>query len=184
MPLEISIEERRAAASLLARLATRDRRLAEHALACGALAATLARMLDLPEAGIARASILGTLHEVGMLAELERPPAHVTSTPLEHQRGLRSATLVFLRAEPALARFADDAGTLFDDVVPAIEARIVVVADIYDALTRHLPGVAGLTKRGAVDVLKSLAGPRVDPDVVHALIFSQRRGQRQSDVSA
>jgi len=184
MPLEISTEERRAIASLLARLAARDPRLAEHALSCGALAATLARMLDLPEAGIARASILGSLHEVGMLAELERPSAHVTSTPLEHQRGLRSATVALLLAEPALARFADDAGTLFDDVVPAIEARIVIVADIYDALTRHLPGVAGLTKRGALEVLKSLAGPRVDADVVDALIFSQRRAQRQNDVSA
>jgi HD-GYP domain-containing protein (c-di-GMP phosphodiesterase class II) len=184
MPLEISIDERRALAALVARIAARDLQLAEHALACGALSATLARMLDLPEASIARASILGTLHEVGTLAE-----GAGAATPacerrfLEQQGRLRAATVELVRGEPALARFAADAGTLFDDVVPGIEARIVVVADIYDALMRHMPGVAGLGKRGALDVLASLAGPRVDADVVHALIFSQRRPQTR-DVSA
>jgi HD-GYP domain-containing protein (c-di-GMP phosphodiesterase class II) len=182
MPLEISIEERRALAGLIARIAARDLQLAEHALACGALAATLARMLDLPERSIARASILGALHEVGILGVAAQPAD--AGSDLERQARLRAATVELIEAEPALAPFASDAGTLFDDVVPTIEARIVVVADIYDALTRHLPGVAGLGKRGALDVLTALAGPRIDADVVHALIFSQRRTLRRRDVSA
>jgi HD-GYP domain-containing protein (c-di-GMP phosphodiesterase class II) len=183
MPLEISIEERRALAAFIARLAARDLQLAEHALACGALSATLARMLDLPEARIARASILGTLHEVGTLTPGPEPPPPFERGFLEYQGRLRAATVALVGAEPALARFATDAGTLFDDVVPSLEARIVVVADIHDAIVRQMPGVAGLGKRSALDVLAALAGPRVDPEVVHALIFSQRRSKSR-DVSA
>jgi HD-GYP domain-containing protein (c-di-GMP phosphodiesterase class II) len=183
MPLDISSEERRALAELIARIAARDLQLAEHALACGALSATLARMLDLPERRIARASILGTLHEVGSLARIDDADLAETGAPTR-QRRLRAATVGIIAGEPALAKFAEPAGTLFDDVVPSIEARIVVVADIFDAIVRHMPGVAGLSKRGALDVLASLSGPRVDADVVQALIFSQRRTIRRADVSA
>ena len=185
MPLEISDEERRALATLVARLAGRDRRLAEHSLSCGALSATLSRMLELTSRQIAAASILGTLHEVGLLAPAGDAPGDATETATpESQRRLRRQTVALLSADPALARYAEPAGTLFDDFVPLIEAKIVVVADIYDALVRHMPGVAGLGKRGALNALSALAGSRIDPDVVHALVFSQRRSQRRIEVSA
>jgi len=185
MPLDISSDERRALAGLIARIAGRDLQLAEHALACGALSATLARMLDLSERHIARASILGTLHEVGSLATTPTPDAGVPPAPWpERQRLLRAATVQLIAGKPALAEFAEPAGTLFDDVVPTIEAKIVVVADIFDAITRQMPGIEGLGKRGAVDVVSKLVGPRIDADVVQALIFSQRRSVRRTDVSA
>jgi HD-GYP domain-containing protein (c-di-GMP phosphodiesterase class II) len=185
MPLDISGDERRALAGLVARIARRDLQLAEHALACGALSATLARMLDLPERGIARASILGTLHEAGSLAHAGDPDDGDLPAPWpERQRLLRAATVRLIGDEAVLAEFAEPAGTLFDDVVPSIEARIVVVADIFDAIVRSMPGVEGLGKRGALDVVSALTGPRVDDDVVQALIFSQRRTIRRTDVSA
>jgi HD-GYP domain-containing protein (c-di-GMP phosphodiesterase class II) len=185
MPLDISSDERRVLAGLIARIAGRDLQLAEHALACGALSATLARMLDLPDRRIARASILGTLHEVGSLAHGDDPDdVESRAAWPERQRRLRAATVRLIGDEPVLAEFAEPAGTLFDDVVPSIEARIVVVADIFDAIVRSMPGIEGLGKRGALDVLSALAGPRVDGEVVQALIFSQRRTIRRTDVSA
>jgi len=180
MPLDISDHERAATAALIERLAANDRRLAEHSLACGALSAMLARMLECPAHLVARAAILGSIHECGRLAS-GIVPAEPSMADL---RALRERTISVIHAVPALAHYAPLAAMTFDDVVPAIEAKIVIVADVYDALLRQMPGVAGASRRAALDVLEALVGPRVDGDVVHALIFSQRREPRLALVSA
>jgi HD domain len=51
-----------------------------------------------------------------------------------------------------------------------IFARIITVADTYDALTSARPYKSGCSRREAIDVLRRGAGVQFDPDVVEAFI--------------
>jgi HD-GYP domain-containing protein (c-di-GMP phosphodiesterase class II) len=54
-----------------------------------------------------------------------------------------------------------------DELEPA--ARILAVADIYEALTADRPYRAGMTPAAALAILRKDAGPRLWPDAVDAL---------------
>jgi HD-GYP domain-containing protein (c-di-GMP phosphodiesterase class II) len=51
-----------------------------------------------------------------------------------------------------------------------LEARIVTVADVFDALTTERCYKAAWTNAQALSLMQSLAGSRFDPDCVAALI--------------
>lgn len=51
-----------------------------------------------------------------------------------------------------------------------LEARIVAVADVFDALTSRRPYKEAWSNDEAFDLLKQLAGEKLDVDCVHALI--------------
>ncbi len=51
-----------------------------------------------------------------------------------------------------------------------IEARISSVADVFDALTSHRPYKSAWSNDKSIDMLKTLAGEKLDPDCVNALI--------------
>ena len=61
---------------------------------------------------------------------------------------------------------------LSGDQIP-MESRIVAVADVFDALTSHRPYKQAWTVDDAFDELRKLAGPKLDPDGVHALIANR-----------
>ena len=54
------------------------------------------------------------------------------------------------------------------DQIP-LEARIVAVADIFDALTSKRPYKEAWTNEAAIETLKQLAGEKLDHDCVNAL---------------
>lgn len=162
-----------AVAGLVQRLAARHAALAEHSLGTGALAARIAHQMGLAAEQIAEASLIGTLHEVGAivvpasrLARLESAPA---SEVLRVQRAERSAAVSLIQATTQIADLADAVGSLFDDVVPTITARIVIVADQCDYLLRSVPSRRGLALSEAIDVLEQHAGARYDGRAVRAL---------------
>lgn len=178
-PVAITTAERRAVAALVSSIAARDRVLADHSLACGSLSMVLARTLDLGEAEIATAAIVGTVHEVGTIAVAEDTLVDLTNASAAEfaavQQQIREATVTLLAANPVLERYAETTGMVYDDAITAPIPRIVVVADVYDALMRRMPGLGDLTQRQTVDVLLALAGPRVDEVVVGALVHCLRR---------
>ena len=127
-----------AAAGLIQRLAAKDELLAEHSLATGALAARIANQLGLELEQIFEASLIGTLHEVGAIVvsapDSVRLGFAAASEVLRVQRAERRAAVAIVRAIPPIADLAGAVGSVFDDLVPTMTARIVVVADQCDYL--------------------------------------------------
>ncbi|MBS0424340.1 MAG: HD domain-containing protein [Proteobacteria bacterium] len=60
------------------------------------------------------------------------------------------------------------------DEIP-LEARIVAVADVFDALTSHRPYKEAWSNEKAFVMLKQLAGEKLDIDCVNALIENRQR---------
>lgn len=66
---------------------------------------------------------------------------------------------------------------LIKDQIP-IEARIVAVADIFDALTSTRPYKAAWTNDKAFDTIQGMAGTKLDEDCVLALIKNRKEVER------
>jgi len=69
---------------------------------------------------------------------------------------------------------------LADTAIP-VEARIVHVADAYDAMTTDRPYRRGMSHDVAIQRLRTMAGTQFDPDVVRAVEQMCSRGWRGSD---
>jgi response regulator RpfG family c-di-GMP phosphodiesterase len=177
-----------AAAGLVQRLAVRNEDLAEHSLATGAVAARLASQMGLEPSEIVEASLIGTLHEVGAIvvspAALSRLGFASASEVLRVQRAERRAAVAIVRATPAIADLADAVGSVFDDLVPSLTARVAIVADQFDYLTRWVSGRRGVSVGQAIVILEMHAGVRYDRRVVQALAATYgaaaRRIQRRA----
>jgi HD-GYP domain-containing protein (c-di-GMP phosphodiesterase class II) len=65
------------------------------------------------------------------------------------------------------------AGRLYDEI--PLEARIIAVADVFDALTSHRPYKDAWSNDKAFDTLKQLAGEKLDIDCVNALIENKNK---------
>lgn len=61
-----------------------------------------------------------------------------------------------------------------NDAIP-LEARIVAVADVFDALTSRRPYKDAWSNEKAFDTLKQLAGEKLDIDCVNALIENEKK---------
>jgi len=68
-----------------------------------------------------------------------------------------------------MAEHHDRFAKLNGDEIP-LEASIVAVADVFDALTSARPYKEAWTNEKAIETLKDLAGERLDRDCVNALI--------------
>jgi len=64
---------------------------------------------------------------------------------------------------------------ILDGEIPLI-AKIIAVADTFDAMTTDRPYRAALSEREAVEELRRFAGTQFDADVVEALIKSYKHG--------
>ena len=160
-------------ARLLERLAAKDVALAEHSEATGALAARIAVSMGLRPEHVRDASLIGLLHEVGTLIVPREALARMTFASeaeiLRIQRAERKGAVALVKAQPEIADLADAVGSVFDDVVPRLTARIVVVADTFDYLVRSWPHRPGVPGREALTILERNAGVRYDPMVVASL---------------
>ncbi len=65
------------------------------------------------------------------------------------------------------------AGRMSEEI--PLEARIVAVADVFDALTSRRPYKDAWSNEKAFDTLKQLAGEKLDIDCVNALIANQQK---------
>lgn len=168
--------------SLLATLEARDAEIAEHSRRVAAHAAALARELGLAEERVARIRRAALLHDIGKTFTpkpiLDKPGpltgeeyAVVKRHPEVGARmvsvlGDRELTAIVLHHHERIdGRGYPDA--LKGEAIP-LGARIVAVADTYDAITSERPYRAAMPRAQALAMLDSLAGRQLDPLLVRA----------------
>jgi putative nucleotidyltransferase with HDIG domain len=155
-----------------------------HSMGVADVATSLATALQLPPERVQLVRRAALLHDLGKLA--------VPNTILDKNTGLtpeewetvvqhpRLTREILARIEP-FAELAEIAGAHhekldgsgYPDGLTAsqlgLEARIVAVADVYQALTERRPYRKSMSHAEAMKVLYRLAGPKLDPHCVAAL---------------
>jgi diguanylate cyclase (GGDEF)-like protein len=174
---------RQSADVLLRLLAERSLDLERHTADVALLAAQTAERLGLMPDEVERIRLAAELHDVGKAAI---PDAILLKAgPLNEDEWafIRRHTVIgerIVRAAPSLAHTADlvrwhherPDGTGYPDALPADEipvgARIIAVADVFDAMVSDRPYRAGRTVEAALAELRRCAGTQFDPAVVDA----------------
>jgi diguanylate cyclase (GGDEF)-like protein len=178
-------ELRLAAAMLLAEtLDLRDAGTAEHSRTVGRFARDTAAALGLAPARVDRLQAAGVLHDLGKLgiadAILHKPGAltgaewnEMTRHPeigariLEHA-GLRDIAAWVLAHHERLDGRGYPSGLAADEI--PLEARILAVADAYEAMIADRPYRRGMPAAEARAELERCAGTQFDPMVVDAFL--------------
>jgi diguanylate cyclase (GGDEF)-like protein len=182
---EQSTELRLAAVMLLAEtLDLRDSGTARHSRTVGVLARQTAEALDLSPDRVEQIHAAGVLHDLGKLGiadailykagplddhewrEIQRHP-EIGARILEHAGLAPIARWVRLHHERMDGRGYPD--QLDSEQIP-LEARILAVADAYEAMTADRPYRAGTSTEAACDELLRSSGSQFDPVVVEAFI--------------
>jgi hypothetical protein len=167
---------------LVAGIETRDPYLHGHSRRVARHAWMIARRMGLPSTEVARVRTAAAIHDVGKIH---------TPTAILHKAGpLDDAEYEVIKRHPGEgARMADvlsDSqltsmvrhhherldGTGYPDALSGAEiplgARIIAVADTFDAITSGRPYRRASPHKKAIDILKEEAGTRLDPAVVRA----------------
>jgi putative nucleotidyltransferase with HDIG domain len=177
--------EQLAAAMLLAEtLDLRDVSTARHSQTVGRYAEGIARALGLPQDRVQRIRAAGVLHDIGKLgvadAILKKPGALTDDEWAEMRRhpelGARILDHANLRdiSGWVLAHHERIDGRgyphgLAGEAIP-LEARILAVADAYEAMTADRPYRTSLGHDAARDELLECSGAQFDPVVVDAFL--------------
>jgi HD-GYP domain-containing protein (c-di-GMP phosphodiesterase class II) len=156
-----------AAHRLLGDLRTHDRSTYAHSLAVGRYAARLCTALDAPAALVAHAQAVGTMHDVGKLA-IPREHADLGSKLLEVDTSLEHLVLGVRYHHERLDGFGYPHALRAEEIPP--EARIVAVADTFDALTRGRPYRPAIAVSQALCFLSAAAGRQLESHLVTAFI--------------
>ena len=164
----------------------RDDQTAEHTERVGKSAALIARELGLPETDVKQIYEAAPLHDIGKigtpdaillkprgLTDAEREVMH-QHTLLGHRLLSGSRTPVLdLAAQIALSHHEWWDGTGYPNHLAGhdipLEARIVALADVLDALTHDRPYKPAWTRTEAMKEITALSGRQFDPLVVDAL---------------
>jgi diguanylate cyclase (GGDEF)-like protein/putative nucleotidyltransferase with HDIG domain len=185
--------EQLAAAMLLAEtLDLRDVSTARHSQTVGRYAEEIARAVGLPGERVERIRAAGVLHDIGKLG--------IADAVLQKPGPLNDDEWADMRRHPELgARILDHANLrdisgwvlahherldgrgyphgLAGEAIP-LEARILAVADAYEAMTADRPYRAGLGHDAARDELRACSGTQFDPRVVDAFLAVLTRGAK------
>jgi diguanylate cyclase (GGDEF)-like protein/putative nucleotidyltransferase with HDIG domain len=183
--------EQLAAAMLLAEtLDVRDVGTARHSETVGHYAHAIARALGLPDPRVERIRAAGVLHDIGKLGVADavlKKPGPLTPAEWEEMRrhaelGARILSHANLRDVSGWVlshhERVDGGGYpdgLAGDAIP-IEARILAVADAYEAMTADRPYRPAMTPAAAEAELLRCAGRQFDAEVVAAFLRALRGG--------
>ena len=177
-----------AAAGLARAVDARDVYTGEHSAGVGELAAEIATEMGLGSTDVELIRLAGSLHDLGKLAipeDVLRKPGPLNAAErlvLERHPEIGFRMLDSLAVEPVATWVLhhherwDGAGypaKLAGDEIP-LGARILFVADAYDAMTTERVYRRGLSHEQALDELDRCAGSQFDPEVVEA--FKARFG--------
>lgn len=143
----------------------------------------LAQTLGLPNSDVRYIELCGTLHDVGKLFTpigILTKPGALTGPEWERMRAHAAEGADLLSEIPALRDFApivrahhermDGRGypnRLSGSGIP-FEARIVAIADAFDAMIAERPYRSGFSATQAIDELYRSAGPQFDANLVDA----------------
>jgi diguanylate cyclase (GGDEF)-like protein/putative nucleotidyltransferase with HDIG domain len=173
----------RAAASLARAVDARDVYTGSHSQRVADLAARTARRLGLPEEEVELTRLAASLHDLGKLAipeEILRKPGPLTDPErmvLERHPQIGFRMLESLGVDPVadwvLHHHERWDGSGYPDGLPGDEiplgARIIFVADAYDAMTSERVYRGRVDPEQAIAELRRCAGSQFDPGIVNAL---------------
>jgi len=181
--LEHSMESTLQAVSGMVEL--RDPYTAGHERRVGELAAAIGKELGLPETTIKGLRLAGYVHDIGKIsvpAELLSKPARLTQTEFElikhhSQSGyevLKDADFPWPVAKVILQHHERIDGSGYPDGLKdaeiILEARIMAVADVVEAMSSHRPYRPGLGLEAALDEIAKNSGKIYDPQVTAACL--------------
>jgi putative nucleotidyltransferase with HDIG domain len=151
----------------------------------------IARRLGLPEAQAAKIRTAAALHDVGKIEtprEVLNKPERLSDEEfrLIQRHPVDGARMVADLGDDELTAMVRshherlDGGGYPDGLVGGaipLGARVIAVADTFDALTSNRPYRPGCRHKKALDILRAEAGTQLDPDVVSAFLsyYSGRR---------
>jgi len=172
----------RAAASLAKAVDARDVYTGSHSERVGEIAARIARRLGVDEPQIELTRLAGSLHDLGKLAipeEILRKPGALNESErlvLQRHPQIGHRMLESLGVEPIAEwvlhhheRWDGDGypDRLRGEEIP-LGARIIFVADAFDAMTSERVYREPLSERDAISELERCSGSQFDPSVVDA----------------
>jgi HD-GYP domain-containing protein (c-di-GMP phosphodiesterase class II) len=151
--------------------------------------------LNLPDDEMEKLRISALLHDVGKIAiedNILKKPAALTDEEFEIMKQHPQKGFKIMSQIPAMKDFLpgmymhhemmDGRGYpqgLKGDEIP-MQARIVSVADTFDAMTTDRPYQKGMSLEDALARIKTFVGTRYDPKVVDALVAACESGQIQA----
>ena len=171
-------------------LEQRDPNMAEHASKVQRYACLIATEMGLPERVVQRIEVAAMLHDIGMLAMpdsllLKPGPLNEEQTKRMRRHPLLSVRMMegmeFLEQEIPAVRYHherfDGKGYpegLSGERIP-LTARVLTVADVFDALTSKRTYRQPISCRQALDEISRMSGTQFDPNVVDALVAAAAR---------
>ena len=170
---------------------SRDPYSSGHAARVTAIAEVLAARMGWDEEQIDVLRIGAALHDIGKLAVPDtvlRKPGPLNESELDHVRGhpeegarmlglvgtLRSAVPCVLHHHERWDGHGYPTGSAGDEIPAA--ARVLAVADAFDAMTSDRPYRPALSQGQAVAELERCSGSQFDPDVVAVFAEAWRQG--------
>jgi diguanylate cyclase (GGDEF)-like protein/putative nucleotidyltransferase with HDIG domain len=188
----------RAAGSLARAVDARDVYTGSHSQRVAELAARTARRLGLPEEEVELTRLAASLHDLGKLAipeEILRKPGPLTEPErmvLERHPQIGFRMLESLGVDPVadwvLHHHERWDGSGYPDGLPGdsipLGARIIFVADAYDAMTSERVYRRRVTPEQAIAELRRCAGSQFDPEIVDALAEELRELDEPRRVTA
>jgi HD-GYP domain-containing protein (c-di-GMP phosphodiesterase class II) len=185
--------------SFSAALEARDPYLQGHSTRVTAFAEALARLLGWRRSELEALRLGGSLHDVGKIAVdagILRKPGPLTEAELAHIRihPVAGARLIdgvadLLPALPYVLHHHERwDGTGYPEgrsaeTIP-VEARLLGVADAFDAMTSHRPYRRALTVERALAEVKRCAGTQFDPELARAFVDAWECGEIRSQAPA
>lgn len=169
----------------IARIEARDPLTSEHSRAVGAWCSRIGRRLGLDGSEIIFASRCGTLHDVGKMRtplDILNAPRALDAREWKIMRAHAAAGEAMIRKVPELCTFAPAVrshherldGRGYPDELPSgripLMARIVAVADSFNAMIGRRPYRLPMTPARALDELSAHRGTQFDPEVVDAMV--------------
>ena len=152
----------------------------------------IAKELGLPASFMETLQISAQLHDVGKIGiedHILKKPGSLTEEEFEVMKTHTTKGANILRPVPQLAEMLpgielhhealDGRGYpygLKGEQIPLL-ARVIAVADTFDALTTNRPYQQAHTPEQALEIIKNIAGKRLDPQAVNALMAVYERGE-------